>query len=63
MQLEQQSEMLELRKREKEQFEEETKAGYKQRDKKLKIIKQTEATVEKEQLASDQVEKQAKDLK
>jgi hypothetical protein len=53
MQLEQQMELLEIRKREKEALEKETQAGYKQRDKKVKSIKMVEATVEKEQLVSD----------
>jgi predicted nucleic acid-binding Zn-ribbon protein len=56
-------ELLEIRKREKEALEKETQAGYKQRDKKVKSIKMVEATVEKEQLVSDQIEKQLKDLR
>lgn len=53
VQLEQQTELLEIRKREKEALDKETQAGYKQRDKKLKSIKLVEAQVDKEQLVSD----------
>jgi hypothetical protein len=51
--LEQQTEFLEIKKREKEALERERKEGYKQRDKKLKQVKLIEAEVEKEQLKSD----------
>ncbi len=43
MQLGQQMELLEIRKREKEALEKETQAFYKTRDKKVKSIKQVEA--------------------
>lgn len=56
-------ELLEIRKREKEALEKETQAFYKTRDKKVKSIKQVEGQVQKEQISSDQIEKQLKDLR
>lgn len=63
MQLEQQMELLEIRKREKEALDKETQAGLKASDKKGKSIKLVEGNVEKERLVSDQIEKQLKDLR
>jgi hypothetical protein len=45
--------MLEIRKREKEQLEKETQAGYKQQEKRNKALHQAQTQVEKEQIKSD----------
>jgi chromosome segregation ATPase len=63
LQLEQQREMLEIRKSEKEQLEKETQVGYKQRDKRAKTMKQAETAVEKESEKSEQVERHIKELR
>ena len=55
--------MLEIKKREKEQLEKETQVGYKQQDKRNKALQLATASLEKEQLKSDQVERHVKELR